>query len=137
MTKSGVESFERIPITIGSPPDQRPSVANPANQLRLKEHFEELDRQLQDSSFVNATWRRHVISELKHWIGRARRIDPEAAMYEILPFILYVAEGRNVANELTTMTAEYWDEFQKLEHMYPKPYNQHKKAWRDWLKGMR
>jgi poly-gamma-glutamate synthesis protein (capsule biosynthesis protein) len=124
LDSKGVCSFERVPVVIGEPPDERPQPAEGAKGEELATYFAELDRILTDPQMVSQIWRQTVRKYLNDYAGYILRQDEDAAtiiLEDVLPRFIYVAENRNVMNEAVAMARENWEKVLKQNTTWQRP----------------
>ncbi|UCF20716.1 MAG: CapA family protein [Gemmatimonadota bacterium] len=133
--REGVRSFERVPVEIGRPPEERPIPASGATEKRLARYLAQLDAYLQDEQFVRSTWRQvaehRFAAYLKRAVkpklnGRSRlrralawplqrlgvvgfEVDMDRVIGELVPRLCLTAENRNWMEEILAMGRERWE----------------------------
>jgi poly-gamma-glutamate synthesis protein (capsule biosynthesis protein) len=118
----GVRSFERVPVVIALPPEERPHPAAGDTEQELLAYFQQLDQWLQDDAVVQRNWTamaRAYVRTLMRQIGTSD--DPDLVIRDILPRMLWVAECRSVMDEVRRLAGEYWEEFQKGDNTRQRP----------------
>jgi hypothetical protein len=118
----GVTSFERVPVVIDQPPEERPHPAQGDKAKELLAYYAQLDQWLRDDAVVQRNWSqtaRQYVLTLMRQLGASD--DPDLFIHDILPRMLWVAEDRRVMDEVHRMAEEYWKEFQKNDNTWQRP----------------
>jgi hypothetical protein len=136
VSRQGVESFERIPVAIDLPPNERPVLAEGPKQEALADRFLELDALVQDEGHVRRVWQETARRQLESLLSRAihpprkefnllqkvvgklfgvseyyyPRVDSRILLDELIGRALLVRENRNWAEEIFRMSRERWRE---------------------------
>jgi poly-gamma-glutamate synthesis protein (capsule biosynthesis protein) len=125
----GVRSFERVPVVINQPPEERPHPAQGDKAKELLAYYQQLDQWLHDEAVVKRNWsetaRKYVLTHMGQ-LGASK--DPDLFIRDILPRMLWVAEDRSVMaedrsvmDEVRRMVEEYWKEFRKGDSTWQRP----------------
>ena len=114
VSHEGVEDFERVPVVIGDPPDERPRLA--------PVELERLDELLADDAVVAENWRRTAMRQLQ---AHARVLGSSAhdptRLLSHLGRLLYVAENRAWLEEVERATDELWQAQRTEVHEFQRP----------------
>ena len=130
----GIESWERVPFTIGTPPEERPAPDEGGERARALARLAELDALAADADFVRRTWQtaaerqfsnyvRHAVTpeSFRHskWRLAAARLlgipyprDPvemDRLIGELVPRLLFTAENREWLEEIGRMARAEWE----------------------------
>jgi hypothetical protein len=123
VTAEGVESFERVPIVIGEPPEERPRAATGAAADALSAYFAYLDQVLQDDDAVRRNWQETARQfVLKYVTSAAQAGSVDDVIYDLLSRLLFVAENRAVMDQVYQMAQERWTAFVAGSNTYHRPY---------------
>jgi hypothetical protein len=123
VSQRGVEGFERVPVAIHRPPEERPHLATGAAGRKLARYFALLDAMLADDEIVRANWRRVAKEFLRSRIdAAAKERDVDRVIENVVARILFVAENRSVMDEVAVMAKEFWDEFRRGDDKYNRPH---------------
>ena len=126
VTRKGVRNFERVPLRIGEPPNQRPMPLNGREAAKLQRHFAQLDAWLQDDAFVRRTWREIAKDHLALYIRRAAKgLDErgvEPVIEDIVARLCLVAENRSWMNEILLAAKDHWVRQKRNDITYQRPY---------------
>lgn len=135
LSEDGVGAHERVPFTIGAPPDERPVPCEGTERTRRLERLEELDRALQDDEEVARVWREVALRKLavelpkavtwkrrptplwKRAIGRALGlsspadivVDVDRVLEELVGRWCLTAENRAWMEEVLAAGRERWE----------------------------
>jgi poly-gamma-glutamate synthesis protein (capsule biosynthesis protein) len=121
VSESGVRGFERVPIVIGKPPDERPAPAEGRKREELEALFSDLDEKLTDDDYVRATWRRTAVRLFaRHLADNADR-PVEDVIEETVGRLCLVAENRRWMEEILAMARESWADHRDTPHLYRRP----------------
>ncbi len=133
VSRSGVQSFERVPYEIGPPPEERPAPLAGKAREGLLAYLAQLDAHLTDEVFVRDTWRevarRHLATYLRRAvepqresrIKRAARkmlarfglgVEPDLdrVINDFVGRLCLTQENRTWMEEILEMGREAWDE---------------------------
>jgi len=119
--KEGVRSFERIPLRIAAPPEERPCPLEGADRDVMLAYFDELDRLLQDDAFVRKTWRETSRRFFWSLLQRATKGTVDSVIQEDIGRACLVAENRACFEEVLAEAREHWEAQKKLEDPYHRP----------------
>jgi Bacterial capsule synthesis protein PGA_cap len=118
VSRDGVEDFERVPVVIGDPPDERPTLASED----LGAELERLDVLVADDAFVAENWRLTALRQLQ---AHARVLGSSAGdpprLLSHLGRLLYVAENRAWVQEVERATDELWQAQRSRVHEFQRP----------------
>lgn len=118
----GVRSFERVPVVVPEPPEERPWPADGAMRNGLLDYFTALDGMLRDEETVRRNWssaaKRILAAELA-MIGAS--CDADEFIRALLPRMMLVAENRSAMGEVCRMARAGWDEFTRGDNTYARP----------------
>jgi len=103
-----VRSFRRVPFGIPRPPNQRPVPLEGTAAAELLGWFDELDRQVADDETVRANWRAKALEMLGVYLGKAKGMEAEEALEDLLGRCLLVAENRSWVDEAFEEVRERW-----------------------------
>lgn len=108
VSKRGVESFQRVPLKIAEPPEERPFPLEGEEARRLLAYFDELDRKVADDAIVKANWRAKALWMLERHIRQIRELEDGRPIQHLLGKTLFVAENRSWAAEACRALREQW-----------------------------
>lgn len=108
VSRRGVESFRRVPLRIGEPPEERPVALTGAAAKKLLTYFSELDRKAGDNGFVREHWRARAMKVMAYTLRVLRGLEDEEAVLHLLGKTLFVAENRSWATEVHRALKEHW-----------------------------
>jgi hypothetical protein len=103
-----VESFRRVPLRIGEPPDERPAPLAGAAAKGLLTYFGELDRKAGDDAFLRQHWRKRAMEVLAYNLRVLGELKGEEGALHLLGKTLFVAENRSWALEVGRALKEHW-----------------------------
>ena len=103
-----VASFERVPFEIAPPPNQRPLPLAGAAAHEMLAYFDELDRQLADDETVQANWRTKALEMLATYLDKAKGMEADDLVEDLLGRLLLVAENRAWVDEAFEAVREKW-----------------------------
>ena len=103
-----VASFDRVPFEIAPPPNQRPGPLAGAAADGMRAYFDELDRQLADDATVQANWRAKALEMLAAYLDKAKGMEADDLVEDLLGRLLLVAENRSWVDEAFEAVREKW-----------------------------
>ena len=109
VSKSGVQSFERVPFVINEPPDERPAPLEGDARDELLQYLAQRDAHLKDDAFVRKTWREVAKRHLLTYIKRAAEADIDEILENFIGRLCLTAENRSWMDEVLAMGRERWD----------------------------
>ena len=109
LSADGVESFERVPVKIDAPPNERPVPLGGAEADKMLAYFDELDRKVLDDDVVKANWRKRALEVFAHRVGTLRSLEDPEAVQHLLANCLCVAENASWAREVYQALKERWE----------------------------
>ena len=104
----GVAGFERVPVAIRPPPEQRPVPLEGAAAEEMLAYFDRLDRLAADDEAVARNWREIALRHLETYLNRAKEQDVDDLLEDTLGRLLLVAENRNWVDEVFAAVQENW-----------------------------
>ena len=108
VSKAGVESFSRVPFAIPPAPQERPVPPAGPDKDAMLAYIADLDRMVLDDEMVRRNWRQIALRHLKIYLERAKKLQPEDMLQDILGRLLLVAENRSWVNEVFSVVKENW-----------------------------
>ncbi|HET6427782.1 MAG TPA: CapA family protein [Phycisphaerae bacterium] len=103
-----VRSFRRVPFEIPPPPNQRPVPLEGSAAGGLLEYFDELDRQVASDETVRANWRAKALAMLEIYLAKARGMEAEEVLEDLLGRLVLVAENRAWVEEVFEEVRSRW-----------------------------
>ena len=131
--RRGVRSFDRVPVRIAAPPQERPVPAAGREARRLRAYFAGLDAKLADDVVVRRNWREISVRHLGLYLRRIAAGDypPERYLDETLGRLLFVAENRAWVREAACDLAERWNRQRALRDPLHRPYYRIERKWQE------
>ena len=117
VSRSGVQSFTRVPVQIVPAPGQRPVPATGVEAEAMSRYLEELDRMVMDDGCVKGNWRAASIDKLMTSLRYAASLDDQQAVLNTLTRMFLVAENRAWVDEVGVALTETWE--RQREHVDP------------------
>ena len=118
VSRDGVEDFERVPIVIADPPDERPTLASGD----LGAELERLDELVADDAVVAENWRLTTLRQLQVHAGvLGSSADDPTRLLSHLGRLLYVAENRAWCEEVERAAGELWQAQRSQMHEFQRP----------------
>jgi hypothetical protein len=122
VNEEGVQGFERIPMVIDPPPEQRPAPAEGVRAESLQSYFEYLDQAVQDDETVYENWTKKAREFLLRYArGMADVSSADELIYNTVSRLLFVAENRSVMDWVYRLAEERWQAFVAGENRYQRP----------------
>ena len=122
VSRAGVDGFDRMPVVIGAPPEERPALAAGEAAEELNSEFERLDRLVADDAAVARNWRSTAIRHLQTNVPLVA--DDAADANRLLAHVgrfLYVAENKAWVDEVERAARELWEEQRQQVHEFQRP----------------
>jgi hypothetical protein len=108
VTPQGVERFERIPVVIHPPPEERPAPAIGAAAVEIESYLEELDAMLTNEPLLARLWRENAIRHVMRHMRIAASLDEPDAFIRALGRLVQVAENRGPFDESMSASLDAW-----------------------------
>ena len=119
--RTGVHDIELIPVVIGRPPAERPTIAIGRDRDELIARQARLDALLADGELVRANWRRESLRRALAAAHEAADVTGEADFLLRLGRLLYVAENRGWVTEVERAAEEVWERRRGDAHLLHRP----------------
>ena len=103
-----VRSFRRVPFEIPPPPNQRPVPLDGGSAEGLLAWFDELDRQVADDQAVRANWRAKALAMLETYLDKAKGMEADDLLEDLLGRLTLVAENRSWVGEVFEEVRQRW-----------------------------
>jgi hypothetical protein len=118
----GVRSWERVPVEIGEPPDERPVPLEGDESEKALTYLAWLDERLQDRAFVEETWRQKARERLAELVEELKTRDLDQVIDEMVWRYCILAENRSWMQKILDMGREHWLAQQKLSDPLHRPH---------------
>jgi hypothetical protein len=122
VSHAGVDGYDRIPVVIGAPPEERPALAAGDAAARLSAEFKRLDSLVADDAAVARNWRSTATRQLQANVRLlADDADDATRLLSHVGRLLYVAENRAWVDEVERAARELWEEQRQQVHEFQRP----------------
>ncbi|HUS48037.1 MAG TPA: CapA family protein [Phycisphaerae bacterium] len=121
LSPEGVESFERVPVKIDAPPNERPVPLAGAEADKMLAYFDELDRKVRDDAVVAANWRAAAMKLFNTTLRQLRELEEPEAVQHLFAKSLFVAENASWSREVYEALRETWQQHRDRVDPYHRP----------------
>jgi poly-gamma-glutamate capsule biosynthesis protein CapA/YwtB (metallophosphatase superfamily) len=122
VSAAGVEEFDRVPVLISAPPDERPTLASGEDAHRLRVEFDRLDTLVADDVVVARNWRSLALEHLRTNVrALAEDADDSTRLLSGIGRMLYVAENQGWIAEAERAARELWELQRQQVHEFQRP----------------
>lgn len=104
----GVAGFERLPLAIREPPQQRPIPLAGAEAEKMLAYFRRLDAMAADDEAVGRNWREIALKHLDIYLERVKKMDREEVLENLLGRLILTAENRSWVDEVFREVRQRW-----------------------------